>query len=299
MEWCVQNGVKCDKLEYPYVFEQGLVGARARKDIEHREAFLYVPFKLLISMEVAFSHQTVGHVFAEHPELFSKAHEDFEQLTLAVFMLFEYQKGKESFWFPYLNLLPEVEFFCNWDPKFLQATDDIGLVEEALAYKEDIEAEWKEVELLLLRYPQHFCLQLVDRNLFMRVFAQVCSRCFGWGLPTTAMIPMADNLNHSYVSVLNETINTNLHLEADEKSHYFTKDKFMNNYEDVFTEEQITKAPFNVQGRLKRDVFKQNVAKFSVENWKRMIQEAQIWELPYYHEDFEEDNDTSDEEESE
>ena len=44
----------------------------------------------------------------------------------------------------------------------------------------------------------------------MRIFAQVCSRCFGWGLPTTAMIPMADNLNHSHITVVNETINREL-----------------------------------------------------------------------------------------
>lgn len=171
MEWCFKNGVKIPKLEYPAMFEHGLVGVRAKEEIEHREAFLYVPFKLLITMEVAHKHPVVGHVFRENKELFSKEHDDYEQLTLAVFMLYEYQKGYESFWFPYLNLLPDVEFFCNWSLQDLAVIDDPELASETKSYKRDVELEWREVELVLLQYPQHFSVQLADRQLFMRIFA--------------------------------------------------------------------------------------------------------------------------------
>lgn len=72
MDWCLNNGVKIPKLEYPAVFDHGLVGVRAIEDIEHREAFLFVPFKMLITMELARNHPEVGHIFIDHPELFSK-----------------------------------------------------------------------------------------------------------------------------------------------------------------------------------------------------------------------------------
>ena len=51
-----------------------------------------------------------------NPNLFHPdKHEDWEQLSLALAMFYEYQLGEESFWFPYLNLLPsDIEFFCNW-----------------------------------------------------------------------------------------------------------------------------------------------------------------------------------------
>ena len=38
------------KLEYPAKFENGLVGIKCKEDIEHREAFIFVPFKIIISV---------------------------------------------------------------------------------------------------------------------------------------------------------------------------------------------------------------------------------------------------------
>ena len=87
-------------------------------------------------------------------------------------MLYEYQKGKKSFWFPYLNLLPlDIEFFCNWPVDEVRMTDDLDLEGEAYAYKRDIEKEWQDIKLILLRYPEYFDIQLVERSLFMRIFA--------------------------------------------------------------------------------------------------------------------------------
>ncbi len=73
----------------------------------------------------------------------------------------------------------------------------------------------------------------------MSLYAQVCSRCFGWGLPYTSMIPMADNFNHADVCITCEVVTKSKHLEADEKSTYFTRSKFMNNYSTIFSEEEI------------------------------------------------------------
>lgn len=49
-EWCDKEGVLQPKLEYPAYFEGGLLGVRCKEDIEHREGFLYVPYKMLISV---------------------------------------------------------------------------------------------------------------------------------------------------------------------------------------------------------------------------------------------------------
>lgn len=242
-QWCKDNGVLIPKLEYPSFFDGGLLGVKAVKDIEHREAFLYIPMKMLLSLDYAKNHKVIGEVFRMNPHLFHPdKHEDWEQLSLAMAMFYEYQLGEESFWYPYLNLLPlDIEFFCNWAWEDIQATDDVFLMQESLAYCRDIEKEWQDFKQVLTRHPEYFHPQLIDRGLFMRIFAQVCSRCFGWGLPCTSMIPMADNLNHSHGTCVNEVINVDYHVmyqpgNKSVPSVYFTKEKFMNNYETAFTE---------------------------------------------------------------
>lgn len=53
----------------------------------------------------------------------------------------------------------------------IRATDDLELAEESLAYRRDIEKEWQDIKSVLEAYPQHFSSELIDRELFMRIFA--------------------------------------------------------------------------------------------------------------------------------
>ena len=80
------------------------------------------------------------------------------------------------------------------------------------------------------KYPEIFDERSLGSQLFYKFYAQVCTRCFGWGLPSTAMIPMADNCNHSDVSVVQEILNHDMHLVANRESNYFTSTKYMNDY---------------------------------------------------------------------
>jgi hypothetical protein len=53
------------------------------------------------------------------------------------------------------------------------------------------------------------------------------------------MIPMADNLNHSDLTVINETINLDFQIQGDKDFLYFTRDKFMNDYSALYDEDAI------------------------------------------------------------
>ena len=66
------------------------------------------------------------------------------------------------------------------------------------------------------------------------------------------MIPMADNFNHSDMSIINETINLDMQKKYDKKSKYFTKDKFMNNYLGAFSEEDAKIYTESIVGRLNK-----------------------------------------------
>ena len=49
------------------------------------------------------------------------------------------------------------------------------------------------------------------KALFTRAFVSVVTRCFGWGLPRTSMIPFADCINHHNVDSTYELIHRGFH----------------------------------------------------------------------------------------
>ena len=48
VDWCKNEGVVMPKLEYPAKFENGLIGIKCVENIENREVFLAIPYKMLI-----------------------------------------------------------------------------------------------------------------------------------------------------------------------------------------------------------------------------------------------------------
>ena len=50
-------------------------------------------------------------------------------------MLYEHQKGDDSFWKPYLDLMPDVNFFCHWSEDLIVETQDKNMIMYATEYK--------------------------------------------------------------------------------------------------------------------------------------------------------------------
>ena len=106
IEWCKKVGIKFPKLEFPAIFEGGLWGVRATEDIVHNEAFVAVPYTAIMSCDKALADPTLGPLLAAHPELFGAKNLDGEHNMMLVFFFFEWQKGPESFWFPWFKVFP-------------------------------------------------------------------------------------------------------------------------------------------------------------------------------------------------
>ena len=60
------------KVEWPYTFEGGLVGARCTQDIQHLEPLILVPYKLIITAGKAAKHPIVGKIIENHPDCFGE-----------------------------------------------------------------------------------------------------------------------------------------------------------------------------------------------------------------------------------
>ena len=274
-DWCFENGVRMPKLQYPAYFEGGLIGMMATEPVEHREAFISVPYKMLLTVDGAQRHPVLGPIIKNNPKFFHEEYKgDWEQLNLVIYIMYEFAKGEGSFWKPWLDMMPNVIFFCHWTKDQILATQDPSLIRYSTDYKEELKKEWDELETLLREHPDIFPESVLKAELFYKIYAQVCTRCFGWGLPSTSMMPMADNFNHSDVKTKKQVVNKKMHLEAERSSKYFTKTKYMNDYSICFDEEDYMgdpQATLNIKGRFNKANFLQNSQFTQLEKIKSAI----------------------------
>lgn len=78
-EWLLANGAIFDDLvEYPCVFDGGLMGICAKQPIKRCKAFISIPNNLIISQDRCLKETELHQVWSDNPHAFSKAHPDGE-----------------------------------------------------------------------------------------------------------------------------------------------------------------------------------------------------------------------------
>lgn len=153
---------------------------------------------------------------------------------------------------------------------------------------------------MMAKYPDVFQHSSMENKVFYKFYAQVCTRCFGWGLPTTAMIPMADNCNHSDVTVVQEIIHKGMQMQGKRDTQYFTKTKFMNDYSINFNEVEQSDFSKQIKGYFNETNYEANKKFTKVDQIKNNINNGiQLWDLPCIRETYTEDNDTEEESDEE
>jgi hypothetical protein len=56
--------------------------------------------------------------------------------------MYEMQKGPKGYWWPYIDLMPNVNFFCDQDPDSIMGTQDPRIIFEAADFKMGLDKEW-------------------------------------------------------------------------------------------------------------------------------------------------------------
>ena len=51
----------------------------------------------------------------------------------------------------------------------------------------------------------------MTKDLFVRMYNYACTRCFGWTLPSTMMVPLADFMNHLPIDTNYDVYSKNSH----------------------------------------------------------------------------------------
>jgi len=107
------------------VFGDGLRGVRATEDIEPNEAFLFIPNKLMLSVEHAKASE-LDVIFKSHDALF-RANYERDSMIMVLYLMYEKLKGENSFYHPYFDSVALDPQSCLWDDQYVSKLVDLEL----------------------------------------------------------------------------------------------------------------------------------------------------------------------------
>ena len=107
-KWLEVNGAKFPKIEWPSLDTTGGVrGAVAIETIATDEAMISIPGHLMMSPPIAYMSD-IGSYLRQNKDILKT------DLLLSVFIMSERSKDKESFFYPFLQILPEPGTISSW-----------------------------------------------------------------------------------------------------------------------------------------------------------------------------------------
>ena len=120
--------------------------------------------------------------------------------ALILILMLEKLKGKESFWWPYLNILPQTyDTLYFWTPEEIDELQSSFRGEEITNIQLARRSMFPSMLEVLRRH--QYDSSALSEDLYMWAYAVVASRCFEYNATVEHMlIPMADLLNHHYQS---------------------------------------------------------------------------------------------------
>lgn len=165
----------------------------------------------------------------------------------------EMLKGEESFWHPYFQVINTCDLPMAWSEAELVEFQDVVLKTTLTNYRSDFEDEWLLVLECTNKNPEFFTgilerSQKETKAIFCKAFCSVVTRCFGWGLTCTTMVPYADFINHHNVDSSYELISRDVNPNSEGEQRcglpeaYFTVSKKEINYRALYDPEHQTDA---------------------------------------------------------
>ena len=188
-QWSIHNGcLFSHNILFPIAYgPYGYIGVKSNQHINDNEAVIYIPKKqMILSKEIQDEYLFV------YDKLIEK--EDKTNIILILYLIDEASKGDDSFYKPYIDLFPDVDFIIKWDNTYLRLLDDDNIVSSIQRMYNDIINEYNTI----IRNSKYVELSL-DKFIFF--YSQVQSRQFYIDDTCTALVPLADLFNHDNVNM--------------------------------------------------------------------------------------------------
>ena len=211
-KWLISNGAIFTKnLDFPYTFGPfNLIGCKSLSDINENESILLIPKKLMIiSKELLYLNEYIEDI---EEDLYEDT--DMSTLYLTLHLCLELD-NKNSFFRPYFDL---ILFNHNYLDDFTE--ENLNFFEEDDNIIISIKQTLDEIDELYNVIKEGKYFKTITRKNFFFCYSQVVSRQFYIDKNCTALIPLADLLNHNNLMV---------HYELYDSENYVFK------YTDSFT----------------------------------------------------------------
>ena len=211
-KWLISNGAIFTKnLDFPYTFGPfNLIGCKSLSDINENESILLIPKKLMIiSKELLYLNEYIEDI---EDDLYEDT--DMSTLYLTLHLCLELD-NKNSFFRPYFDL---ILFNHNYLDDFTE--ENLNFFEEDDNIIISIKQTLDELDELYNVIKEGKYFKTITKKNFYFCYSQVVSRQFYIDKNCTALIPLADLLNHNNIMV---------HYELYDSENYVFK------YTDSFT----------------------------------------------------------------
>ena len=215
---------------------------------------MFIPNKLIISTHLV-KKTKLSKIIDNYPEIFDEEKsEDADFNILSFFILWEKFKGEESFYHPMFAVSENNYSLLSWSDNELDDLEDLSVKEQILEFQLDMDENWLKVKEIIRKHKELFNIidkteekqeengknnennDMVNTKLnemklnYYWAYEFVMTRCYGWSLPSTILIPLADFLNHEKHGV----------------DHYLIHEKYELNEEDKHPEYNIKKYKINL-----------------------------------------------------
>ena len=257
--WLIENGAIFNKnIDFPYTYGPfNLIGCKSISEIKENESILLIPKKLMIiSKELTYLDEYIEEI---EEELYEDI--DMPTLYLTLHLCLEIN-NKKSFFRPYFDLILSnknfLDNFTEENLKFFEEDDNI-----VMSIKETI----NELNELYDIIKEGKKFNNISKKEFLFCYSQVVSRQFYIDKHCTALIPLADLLNHNNLMVHYELYDSenyvfkytyNFTVSSDLKKDIvptFIKEYPKNNDINIIKEIK----PFNIKGKNNNDETEDNI----------------------------------------
>ena len=191
-QWLIDNGAIFQKnIDFPYTYGPfHIVGCKCVSDIKDDEGILLVPKNLMIiGKDLTYLNKLIQEVKDELSEK-----EDMSTLFLTLNLFLE-KNNKNSFFKPYIDLIfTNRDYFATWNDKNYSELHNLYTAQSIKNLLESIDSIYET----LIKCPS---FSKMTKEEYSYCYFQVISRQFYLDKNNSALIPLADLLNHSQVTI--------------------------------------------------------------------------------------------------